>query len=110
MHIVFGLHLDGLQPHPPKTAAGEATLGPRGLLEVLETQLGVPPSTAHQSEVAFSYLRCLHEASSPDRFFHRSLEVDPVNVARTLLGWREQWYEAAGTGRFRKARLRGFPT
>ena len=100
MHIVFGLHLDGLQPRPPKTATGAATLGPRVLLEVLETQLGLPASTAHQSEVAFAYLRCLREASSADRFFHRSLEVDPVNVARTLLGWREQWYEAGWDGTF----------
>lgn len=100
MHIVFGLYLEGLQPHPPKTVAGEAILGPQGLLEVLETQLGLPPSTVHQSEVAFSYLRCLHEVSSPDRFFHRSLEVDPVNVARTLLVWREQWYKSGWDGTF----------
>ena len=40
------------------------------------------------------------EASSPDRFFHRSFEIDPVNVARTLLDWREQWYEAGWDGTF----------
>ena len=100
MHIVFGLHLDGLQPRPPQNTAGTVTLGPRGLLQVLETQLGLPASSVHPSEVAFSYLRCLHEASSPDRFFHRSLEVDPVNVARTLLAWRERWYEAGWDGTF----------
>lgn len=100
MHIVFGLHLDGLQPHPPKTAAGAATLGPHGLLEVLETQLGLPALSAHQSQATFSYLRCLREVSSPDRFFHRSFEVDPVNVARTLVAWREQWYEAGWDGTF----------
>ena len=100
MHIVFGLHLDSLQPHRPRTATGAATLGPRGLLGALETQLGLPASTAHPSEAAFSYLRSLRESSSPDRFFHRSLEVDPVNVARTLLRWREQWYEAGWDGTF----------
>ena len=100
MHIVFGLHLDGLQPHPPQTAAGTATLGPRGLLEVLETQLGLPSPQVHPSESAFVYLRGLREATSPERFFHRSLEVDPVNVARTLLRWREQWYEAGWDGTF----------
>ena len=100
MHIVFGIHLDGLQPRPPHTAAGVATLGPRGLIEVLETQLGLPAPDAHPSESAFVYLRCLREATSPQRFFHRSLEVDPVNVARTLLRWREQWYEAGWDGTF----------
>ena len=100
MHIVFGLHLDGLQPRPPQTSVGAATLGPLGLLEVLETQLGLPAPEVHPSEAAFAYLRCLREATSSNRFFHRSLEVDPVNVARTLLRWREQWYEAGWDGTF----------
>ena len=30
----------------------------------------------------------------------RSLDVDEVNVARTLLDWREQWYEAGWDGTF----------
>ncbi len=100
MRIVFGLHLDGLIPATPRNAAGEITLGPRGLLQVLETQLGLPTPDTHPSEAPFSYLQCLREASSPDRFFNRSLEVDPVNVARTLLDWREQWYEAGWDGTF----------
>lgn len=100
MDIVFGLHLDGLQPRPPQTGAGAATLGPRGLLEVLETQLGLPAPQVHPSESAFAYLRCLREATSPARFFHRSLEIDPVNVARTLLRWRAAWHEAGWDGGF----------
>ena len=56
--------------------------------------------TRIRSEAPFSYLQCLREASTPDRFFHRSLEIDPVNVARTLLDWREQWYEAGWDGTF----------
>ncbi len=100
MRIVFGLHLDGLNPATPRNAAGEITLGPRGLLQVLETQLGLPTPDTHPSEAPFSYLQCLREASSPDRFFQRSLEIDPVNVARTLLDWREQWYEAGWDGTF----------
>ena len=94
MRIVFGLHLDGLNPATPRNAAGEITLGPGGLLQVLETQLGLPTPDTHPSEAPFSYLQCLREASSPGRFFNRSLEVDPVNVARTLLDWRAQWNEA----------------
>ena len=100
MRIVFGLHLDGLNPATPRNGAGEITLGPRGLLQVLETQLGLPTPNTHPSEAPFSYLQCLREASSPDTFFQRSLEIDPVNVARTLLDWREQWYEAGWDGTF----------
>ncbi len=100
MQIVFGLHLDGLKPEAPQTVVGAPTLGPRGLLEVMETQLGLPTPISHPSEASFSYLQCLREASSPSRFFHRSLEIDPVNVARTLLGWREQWYAAGWDATF----------
>ena len=100
MYIVFGLHLDGLKPKMPRTAAGSVTVGPKGMLDVLETQLGLSAATPHPSEAPLSYLQFLREASSPDRFFHRSLQIDPVNVARTLLDWREQWYEAGWDGTF----------
>ena len=100
MRIVFGRHFDGLQPQRPQSVTGSATLGPAGLLAVLENQLGLPPPTAHPSEFAFRYLQCLRDASSPERFFHRSLQVDPVNVARSLLAWREQWFEAGWNGTF----------
>lgn len=100
MRIAFGLHLDGLQPEVPRTRAGAATLGPRGLLEVLETQLGLRVPAVHPSEAAFSYLKYLRDSNSPDRFYRRSLDVDEVNVARTLLDWREQWYEAGWDGTF----------
>ena len=100
MQIVFGLHLDGLKPEASQTVAGAVILGSRGFLEVLESQLGLPTPTPHPSEAPFSYLQCLREASTPDRFFHCSLEIDPVSVARTLLDWREQWYEAGWNGAF----------
>ena len=100
MRIVFGLHLDGLNPAAPRSSAGETALGPRGLLQVLETQLGLPTPNTHPSEAPFSYLQCLREATTPDRFFHRSLEIDPINVARTLLDWRAQWHEAGWDGTF----------
>ena len=100
MQIVFGYHLDGLKPETPRNTAGKVTLGPRGMLEVLETQLGLPTPNSHPSQAPFRYLQCLREVSSPNRFFHRSLEIDPVNVARRLLDWREQWYAAGWDGTF----------
>ena len=100
MHVKFGLHFDGLQPQRPTNATGVVTLGPAGLLAVLETRLGLPPPVEHASEAPFAYLQCLRAVSAPSRFFHRSLVVDPVNVARTLLGWRARWYEAGWDGTF----------
>ena len=70
------------------------------MLEVLETQLGLRVPAVHPSEAAFSYLKYLRDSNSPDRFYRRSLDVDEVNVARTLLDWREQWYEAGWDGTF----------
>lgn len=104
MLVRFGLHFDGLNPQPPKTASGAVTLGPAGLLSVLETHLGLPPQVEHPSVAALTYMQCLHDASSPDSFFHESLKVDPVSVARALLDWREQWYEAGWNGTFPEGR------
>ena len=100
MYVKFGLHFDGLQPQRPTDAVGMVTFGPAGLLAALETRLGLAPPVTHPSEAAFAYLQCLRDASTPNRFFHRSLQVDPVNVARTLLGWRARWYEAGWDGTF----------
>ena len=66
MQISFGLQVDGLKPEIPQTEIGTATLGPKGLLEVLETQLGLPVPTAHPGEALFSYLKCLRKISAPE--------------------------------------------
>ena len=100
MLIRFGLHLDGLDPNPPKTALGEVTLGPQGLISMLETDLGLPPVLDHPAERLMAYRGCLLDANDLTRFYHRSFSVDPINVAGTLLDWRAQWYEAGWNGRF----------
>ncbi|TDJ38984.1 MAG: hypothetical protein E2O54_11740 [Gammaproteobacteria bacterium] len=100
MLIRFGLHLDGLDPTPPSTVLGEVTLGPQGLIGVLETNLGLPPVLDHPAERLMAYRSCLDEANDLTRFYHRSFQVDPINVAGTLLDWRARWYEAGWTGTF----------
>jgi ATP-dependent helicase/nuclease subunit B len=98
--IRFGLHLDGMQMPAPDTAVGVATLGPQGLLDVLETQLGLPPVLATAADALMAYRACLAEVDDPARFYHRSFELDPINVARTLLQWRADWYEHGWNGVF----------
>ena len=65
MYVKFGVHFNGLQPQRPMNATGVVTVGPVGLLAVLETHLGLPPLVAHPSEAAFAYLQCLRDASAP---------------------------------------------
>jgi hypothetical protein len=100
MLIRFGPDLDGMQPLPQDTAVGVVTLGPLGLLNVLETQLGLPPVLATATDTLMAYRACLKEAAHPERFYFRSFELDPVNVARTLLQWRADLYEHGWTGVF----------
>lgn len=67
-------------------AAGEAWAGPRFLLNLLETQLGlggpVVP-TALRSATLVPAIR------GRDGFWRASAEVDPLGTARTLLDWRD---------------------
>lgn len=100
MIVHFGLHLDGMQPAPPVTAAGEIALGPARLLDVLEIRLGLPPVRERPGEALLAYQGCLAERDESTRFYHRSFAVDPIGVARTLLGWRKRWYEADWSGSF----------
>ena len=100
MLIRFGLHLDGLQPQPPSTAFDVVTLGPLGLLGVLETQLGLPTPQATAADLLIGYRACLTQADHPGRFYHASFALDPINVSRTLLEWRATLYEHGWDGSF----------
>ena len=92
MKIRFGLHLDGQRGHHVCNSIGEATVGPLGLLSILESQMGLPPVTVHPSTRIVQYQACLEACDTPDRFYHRSFATDPVGTAATLLGWRDSWY------------------
>ena len=99
MRVRFGLHRDGPEPSLPRTAVGEITVGPRGFLGLLESDLGIAPVTSHPSESIAAYRECLAECDDWVRFYHRSFGVDPVAVARTLNDWRQQWYLHGWEGR-----------
>lgn len=99
MIVRFGLHADGLDPSPRTTTLGEIRLGPRGLLETLETDLGLPPVLDHPAAQVARYRSCLADANDFARFYHASFDVDPIGVARELMRWRAQWYEGGWDGR-----------
>lgn len=100
MIVHFGLHADGIDPSAPRTVLGEVRVGPRGLLEMLETDLGLPPVLEHAAAQLARYRSCLADANDLMRFYHASFEVDPIGVSRELMRWRAAWYEAGWDGRF----------
>ena len=101
MIVHFGLHADGLDPAAPRTVLGEVRVGPRGLLELLETDLGLPPVLEHAAAQLARYRSCLADANDLMRFYHASFGVDPIAVARELLHWRATWYESGWDGQLR---------
>jgi ATP-dependent helicase/nuclease subunit B len=82
-------------------------VGPAGLIEILETQLGLTgPRASDAARIATyaSKARCAL-LSDQERFFASSFSKDPWATSRLLLGWRDQlvaggWsFGAAKSGR-----------
>lgn len=103
MRVRFGWSGDGLDPVPARTAVGEISVGPRGLLSLIESDLGLVYPTLHPSEEIALYRECLAECDDLGRFYHASFDVDPVGVARLLLDWRQNWYLHGWDGAFKGA-------
>ena len=104
MKIVFGWHLDG--PTWPETpdggpfALGAAVAGPLGLLDSLETRLGVNGPSKPASLRIARYLAGLRAVDDGEAFFSRSLAADGWATARLLLGWRDELVAAGWKPRF----------
>jgi hypothetical protein len=92
MKIRFGLHLDGEHGWQPANQLNVTTTGPLGLLNLLETQLGLLQSLPSTAERVVQYVEGLKRCDSPARFYHRSLATDELGTAATLLAWRDTWY------------------
>ena len=94
MKIVFGWHLDG--PTCPETPDGEAfaidaaVVGPAGLLNLLETRLGLnTPATAPARRIA-QYVARLRAIDDGRSFFSRSFAADAWATARLILSRRDE--------------------
>jgi len=68
-----------------KTRMGEIQVGPLGLLDILETQLGIPSQEQSLTVRTVDYLACLKKLDSNTAFYNHSLAVDEFNVAAELL-------------------------
>ncbi len=92
MDVVFGLWADGgASPDHAgggRGALGQPVVGPAGLVDILETALGLGgPRSAQVVRIA-SFQSTL-EALDGEYFWSRSLAMDPWATARTLLAWRD---------------------
>ena len=92
MRITFGLLLDGERGWRPSNRLGESILGPLGLLNVLETRLGLLRAECAHARRVTQYRECLKRCDTPDRFYHASFRIDPLGVSASLLSWRDTWY------------------
>lgn len=103
MEIVLGLGLDSRQGPSAQPLFDAATLGPTGLLGVLETHLGLAGPAVSPAQRVAVYLSCLQRAEGvppgvTHRFYSESLRVDPMGAAERLLAWRDEWRMGGWTG------------
>lgn len=99
MEILFGKHLDGSRGVTARNGLGQVSLGPQGLLALLETHLGLLGVQPSQSERIVQYAAILAQGKA-GAFYEQSFDVDELGTARTLLAWRDEWYLHGWTGTF----------
>ena len=96
MKLIFGLHLDSNNlPRVESPTGGTAIVGPRGLLEILETHLGL---SGHPDNIDFlrieqirQVLALLSKSNKTEKaFFIKSFEADPFATASELLSRRDE--------------------
>lgn len=97
VRITLGKEHDGALAVVPQSAIGELTCGPAGLLSWLESQLGLKLPEASFTSRMVRYLDCLKREATGS-FYEQSLAQDEFATARTLLQWRDTWYEAGWRG------------
>ena len=92
MLITLGLFLDGEHGWRPAKRLGMPVLGPLGLLNLLETQLGLLRADCPHAQRVTQYRECLKHCDTPDRFYHASFGIDPIGTSASLLSWRDVWH------------------
>ena len=61
---------------------------PLGLLNLLETRLGLLRADAARAPQVTHYRECLTQR----RYYHGSFAIDPIGASTSLLSWRDAWY------------------
>ena len=93
--LIFGVACDGrAYPDFPGSAdgvLGAAVVGPRGLIEILETRMGLTAPHEGAAVRIAAYTAKLRSVLTgrPGAFFAASFARDPWATAKTLLTWRD---------------------
>ena len=99
MKVGFGLSLDGYASLLPKQVLAMPMCGPLGLLQFLETRLGLKAKAVSPAIRVFQFRQSLEElATERPMFFSESFKRDAYAVAETLLKWRDDLIEAGWDG------------
>lgn len=98
MDVVFGLLADG-GSYPEHgsdgpSASGSPVVGPLGLMELLETALGLGGPQQPQVVRIAAWQRKLEAANDAPRFWSASFTADPWATARLVLSWRDGLVES----------------
>lgn len=92
MRIEFGWSLDGASWADARGGAqGRLRTGPRGLVQLLQTRLGLTRPSVEQAVRIAQYMGLIRaRRDSPEEFWPaRSFAVDPWSTAAQLLRWRD---------------------
>lgn len=98
MHILFGMKLDGVEWVDHGASMGQVKLGPRGLVQLLSTRLGLASAPVQSIERINAWYQRLLVLDHRDAWFHESFQVDPWSTAIQLLQWRDELVEAGWEG------------
>ena len=91
MQLIFGLAADGRvypDAHDASGSLDKDIVGPLGLVQTLETQLGMLTPSISKAVRISTYLAKLR-SSGGDRFWASSFSKDPWSTASTILEWRD---------------------
>lgn len=96
--ITVGVSLDTMLATPHHQKLGSIVGGPLQLLQWLESQLGLEVQEVSFTTRMLQYLSALRQANNANRFYSQSFDVDEMGVAKRLLQWRDELYDAGWTG------------
>src|SRR6476660_9853629 len=99
MKIIFGLALDGCETVGPTHLLNDICCGPLGLIQILETRLGLKAKSTSAAQRVTQYRTLLKTlAEEGDVFYRAASEKESYAVADTLLRWRDDLVEAGWDG------------